>query len=421
MTILGIAISNLKQRPLKSLFILLSLAIGVGTIIAVYLILETMQTDIASQMTDYGPNILITADTGETTFSYGGIRIPGIKYGAAELTVENAQALEDLRSGAMIRALVPKLLGSATVTGIEVIVAGTDIHREFAIKPWLRTIDYLAKIQKMTQKTTGGSSAGGAAMGGEKLDLNRADHSAITLVKGEVLLGADAAYELNLFPSNRFLINQQEFKVKAVLEKNGTAEDGHILMNLEEAQELFGTPGQLTAIELAADYTLGSEAELLSEISRVLPEAKVTSLLKPMQDRGEITSQLAYFGFAAAAVILLGGMLAAGISMTSSVRERTREIGVFRAIGFRRSFIRKIIFLEGIMLSLAGGLLGSIVGTITAGAAIPMLSDVTVTMPWRVDVLLGGLLLALLIGSAASVYPANQAANLDPAEALRFI
>ena len=104
--------------------------------------------------------------------------------------------------------------------------------------------------------------------------------------------------------------------------------------------------------------------------------------------------------------------------MTSSVAERTNEIGLFRAVGLRKSFIRGVILLEGTILSLTGGLLGYVVGNLAAQGFMPVLTDTTNSVFWRLDYLGAALLLAALLGALASIYPAQRAANLDPAEAL---
>lgn len=416
MTIFQIALRNLMQRKVKSIFVMLGLAIGIATIVSIYSVLETMKLDIKSQMTDYGANILITADTGELTFSYGGITIPGLLYDVEQLTTENVSALDNLKSRSMIRAVVPKLLGMVVADGNEVIVAGSDLQSEFSIKPWLRIVNILAE----TEETSSGTDSP-AAMGGEKLNLSREDYKNIELGEAEIILGAGVAYTLGIFPSNRLMLNGQEFVVKEILEKNGTAEDDQILMNLSVAQRLLGYSNEITTIELAADYTNGSEEELLEEIRNLLPHAKVTSLRKAMLDRDEVVSRLSHFGISISIFILLAGMLAAGLGMNNAVRERTREIGIFRAIGFHRSMIRKIIFLEGIMLSLLGGLVGYLLGTALARIVIPMLSTTDLTASWRMDILVISILLSMVTGTIASMYPASQAANLDPAEALRFI
>lgn len=415
MTILQIAISNIRQRKMKSILVMLGLALGIATIVSVYSVLETMKAEMTRQMDDYGANILITADTGEITYSYGGISVPGVLYDR-QLTEKDLSDISTLKSRHMIRAIVPKLLGTVSVYGNEIIIAGTDIKSEFSIKPWLRTVDFLAGSK---ETASGGDT--GSAMGGDKLDLNREDYTRIELNDSEVILGSSVAYTLGLFPSNRLVINGKEYTIKAILEKNGAAEDNQVLMNLGSAQEVLGHFDEITTIELSADYTLGSEEEIIREIQEMLPEAKVTSLLRAIRDRDEITTRIAYFGFSVSVFILLCGMLVAGLGMTSAIRDRTREIGILRAIGFRKSDIRQIIFLEGIMISAAGGLFGFVTGTVLARVLIPMITAAELAVPWRLESFAGAILIALATGMLASVYPARQAANLDPAESLRYI
>lgn len=415
MTILQIAISNLRQRKMKSILVMLGLALGIATIVSVYSVLETMKAEMTRQMDDYGANILITADTGEITYSYGGISVSGVLYDK-QLAKKDLSGIDNLKSRHMIRAVVPKLLGIVTVAGNEIIIAGTDIKSEFSIKPWLRTVDFLAGT-----KETESSGDAGSAMGGDKLNLDREVQSRIELNDSEVILGSAVAYTLGLFPSNRIVINGKEYTVKAILEKNGATEDNQVLMNLASAQEVLGHLDEITTIELSADYTLGSEEELIKEIQETMPEAKVTSLLRAIRDRDEITTKIAYFGFSVSAFILVCGMLVAGLGMTSSIRDRTREIGILRAIGLRKAYIRQIIFLEGLMISAAGGLVGFASGTLLARILVPMITEAELYVPWRLESFTGSILIALAIGTLASVYPAQQAANLDPAESLRYI
>jgi len=419
MTFVQIALSNLRRRKVKTLFIMMGLAIGLATIVSVYSVLEALKTEMNRQMAEYGANILITANTGELAFSYGGISIPGVLFDVEHLSMEDVSAIDILQARSMVRTVVPKLLGVLPVSGIEVIIAGSNLQEEFSIKPWLRMNDLLAKANQAKISTPG--SSGGSAMGGAKLDLSREDHTRIALAENEVILGAGVAYTLGLFPSNSLMINGQDFMVKAILEKNGAAEDNQVLMNLDTAQQLMGLSDEVTTIELAADYSVGSEEELLTELRVILPHAKVTSLRKVMLDREEIVTRLTYFGVSVSILVLLVGMLAASLGLSAAVRERTREIGIFRAIGFRKSHIRKIILMEGLVLSLIGGLVGFAIGTTLAKAVAPFLADTALLVPWRLDILAATIALAIVIGIISSLYPAQQAARLDPAEALRFI
>ena len=415
MTAWHIAWNDLSQRKIRSLCVMLGLAVGIALIVSVFTLLQTMKAEMAVQLTDYGPNMVIEGDAGEIKFSYGGITLQGVMLGTEKLTLQSAQALESMTDQPMIRTVVPKLLGTVTTFGQEIIVSGSNIQREFSIKPWLRIVDFLAKTK---QVEVPGSAP--VAMGGEKLQLEREDPAKLKLEPFEVILGADVAYELGLFPTNRFLINDQEFVIKAILEKNGTAEDQYVMMDLKDAQTVLGSGDELSQIELAVDHSLGSEVDLVKQIRTIIPQARITSQSKALVDREGVLSGLSFFGTAVSAFVLLAAALATSIAMTASVSERTSEIGLFRAVGLRRSFIRGVILLEGAILSLTGGLLGYITGNLAAGAFMPALSDSAKTDFWRLDFLAAALILALVLGAAASFYPAQRAANLDPAEALRI-
>ena len=188
-----------------------------------------------------------------------------------------------------------------------------------------------------------------------------------------------------------------------------------------DAQKVLGYGNEITTIELAADYSVVSEEVLMGQIKEIMPEAKITSLLRTMRDRNEVSNLLNYFGFSVSLFILVSGMLVSGIGMSSGVHDQTREIGIYRAIGFRKSFIRELIFFEGIILSLVGGIIGFISGTILAQVAISVLSDTKIIVHWKWEVFVWAMILALFIGTVSSVYPAQQAAKLDTNDSLRSI
>lgn len=430
MNFVQIAFSNLHRRKAKAIFVMLGLAIGITTIVSVYSVIAAMKAEITRQMGEYGANILITADQGELAISYGGISIPDVLFDVGHLTGEDVAAIDRIQSRPMVKAVVPKLLGMVTVLGNEVVLAGSDLQSEFRIKPWLRITNPLARFPDKGKPASAGAATGANAgtkagassdasgMGGDKLDLAREDFTRIDLADTEVILGSAVAYTLGVFPSNVIEINGQPFVVKAILEKNGTTDDNQMRMNLAAAQQLLDLADEVTTIELAVDYAAGSEDALLEQIQTMLPDAKVASLRKVMLDRDEILTRLTHFGVAVSILVLLVGILASGIGMAAAVRERTREIGIFRAIGFRKAHIGKIILLEGCVLSLVGGLVGYLAGTLLARTAMPLLAGLALPVPWSPVVLTAAVLLGILVGILASLYPAQLAASLDPAEAL---
>ena len=114
-------------------------------------------------------------------------------------------------------------------------------------------------------------------------------------------------------------------------------------------------------------------------------------------------------------------LLAAGIGimniMLVSVTERTREIGVRKAIGARRDDIVKQFLFEAVFLSEVGGLAGILFG-VAGGNGVALWFDIAMVFPWAWA--LTGLIVCSLIGIGFGWYPARKAATLDPIEALRY-
>jgi putative ABC transport system permease protein len=108
--------------------------------------------------------------------------------------------------------------------------------------------------------------------------------------------------------------------------------------------------------------------------------------------------------------------------MMGSVNERTLEIGVFRAIGFRKSHIMRIILLEAALVSLLAGLLGYAVGMGSARLTLPFMAESSnARLVWDTGVAFGSVGLAVILGLLASLYPALHASKMDPTEALRAL
>jgi putative ABC transport system permease protein len=107
--------------------------------------------------------------------------------------------------------------------------------------------------------------------------------------------------------------------------------------------------------------------------------------------------------------------------MMGAVNERTREIGIFRAIGFRRGHVMQIILLEAIVVGFLGGFLGFVIGNLIAWAVLPLVIPNGTFA--GVNLSLGGLaiLLSIALSLLASLYPARKGSSLDPSEALRAL
>jgi len=137
--------------------------------------------------------------------------------------------------------------------------------------------------------------------------------------------------------------------------------------------------------------------------------------------RSETVERLTRFSAVVSAVVLVIGALMIFTTMTGSVIERTKEIGVLRAIGFRRAHIIKGLLIEVSVIGLLGGLLGWGVGLLASWMALPYFSETRI--PFELKPVLGIVAVAagLIIGSISSFYPIVRASRLDPSEAVRYV
>jgi putative ABC transport system permease protein len=108
------------------------------------------------------------------------------------------------------------------------------------------------------------------------------------------------------------------------------------------------------------------------------------------------------------------------ITVMGSVNERTHEIGVFRAIGYRRVHITRLILIEALIASLIAGVLGYLAGMGVTYAVLPLVAH-RAEVAWAPLLGLGAIALAVAIGALASLYPALHAGRMDPTEALRAL
>lgn len=400
--------------------VLLGLSIGIATIVSVYSVVEAMRRELTKNVSEFGVNVIVTPSSGGLTFSYGGITLPEIMYDVEQLTTDDLNQFENIKSRDMIRVIAPKLIGVEKVNDNDkIIVVGANIQEEFLIKPWLRIRD-MERANYMEQDNQKALSNEGK-MDFEALDLRRQDIETLNILDNQVIIGGSLSKMLNVKEGEQLRVGQYDMEVYGVLEESGSTEDGQILMNLPMAQKLFERQNEITVVEMAVDYSSGSEEVMLSEINEIIPHANVSSLRQEALRRDEVLFALVRFGITISLVVLLIGMLVVGITMANSVRERTREIGIFRAIGFRKTHIFKMIMIEGIAISIGGGILGFVIGVFMARYAGTFLTDMQLSVPFRVDILITSIGLAIIIGVISSLYPSYQASKQDPVEALRFI
>jgi putative ABC transport system permease protein len=161
---------------------------------------------------------------------------------------------------------------------------------------------------------------------------------------------------------------------------------------------------------------------MVKQISEVLLAAKVMAIQQVVKGRMETLSHFKKFSYGVSAVVLLIGGLVVLVTMMGGIRERTEEIGIFRATGFRKKHIMRIIFLEAGILSGLAGMLGYFLGLGVTSVALRLFAEGhTASSPFDIKLFLLAFVLAISMGLLSTIYPALMAARLDPNEALRAL
>ena len=242
------------------------------------------------------------------------------------------------------------------------------------------------------------------------------------------VLGAKLKHEL--FGSanplgTRLRIAGERFRVIGVMAPKGqflgTDLDDSVFIPAARALAMTNRAG-LQEINLAYQEGL-SPARLAADVRALLGARHGREDFTVITQEDMLRSLSKILDVLTAAVGALGGisLLVGGVGivtiMTIAVTERTGEIALLVALGANRSTVLWMFLVEAVLLSLAGGLLGLVVGGGLAGLAGLLLPGLPVAMPWRFVVVAE--LLAAAIGLVAGVMPARRASRLDPIEALR--
>ena len=233
----------------------------------------------------------------------------------------------------------------------------------------------------------------------------------------------------------RILVKGYGFTIIGLLEEEGgigssLSTDRSVLIPLPMAN-ILGNDKQLnytitvgvknpTQIEALMGEATGLMRIIRGDKLTQKPSFEVSSSDSLSSSLGDITVKLRIGGFGIGLLTLLGASIGLMNIMLVSVTERTREIGIRKAIGASTKHIRRQFLIEAIVICLFGGLFGIFLG-ITLGNIVAKFignAEAQFIIPWLWMII--GIVICIIVGLAAGVYPAYKASNLDPVESLRY-
>ena len=397
-----VALGALRANKLRSLLTMLGIVIGVAAVIAVVALGKGAQKQVNDRIAALGTTLLTVMPGQAMQF---GIRTGG---GGARLTIRDATALKD--RGEYIAAVQPEMSGQLQVQYLNkntsTTITGVTANYPEVRKYELQTGRFFTNAEDQTRQRV--------AVVGPTVVEN------LGLQSPEAIVG------------ETIRIRGIQFTVVGVLKSKGQANafqnpDDQVLIPITTARfRVLGTD-RIRAISVLAP----SEEEIpqtMADIQKILrrehrlrsgkdDDFQIRNQSDFLNTLGETTQVFSLLLAGIAAVSLLVGGIGIMNIMLVSVTERTREIGIRKALGATKLNILFQFLIEAVVLCLLGGMVGIGVG---AGGAMIF----TRTMGWHTDVGLSSVAIAFgfsaFVGVVFGVYPARRAAALDPIVALRY-
>jgi putative ABC transport system permease protein len=400
------AMESINSNKLRSGLTVLGIVIGVAAVIAMLAVGNGAQASITGSINQVGTNLLFVFSGSSNNTN---VRNP------RPLTISDANALLDPYAAPHVQAVAPVVQGSGNV--------------DFAGEAKNTTI---IGVTSSYQQVRNISLLEGSFIN-EEQDLGRASVAVIGVDVADKLFG-----HRDGLIGETIRLEGQPFRVVGVLSPQGGSsfgsEDNQVLVPLSTAQARLvrrNNPERVDVVYVqATDFQSVTEAS--DEISQILRTRHRTpvgeddftvftqeSILNTVQS---VTGVLTIFLGGIAAISLLVGGIGIMNIMLVSVTERTREIGLRKALGARKRDILVQFLAESSLLSLIGGLVGILFGWfiayIVGRVAVATGNDFTPLV--SLNAVLMATLFSAAVGLFFGIYPANRAAKLEPVEALRY-
>ena len=407
----NIAISFLREGRVQSLMITLGVAIGVAVIIFITALIQGLQTNLIDSTLGSQAHIRLVspdevnliAPPADDTLQL----IQEDKRPQRLRSINNWQQITDtLDQLPLLTAVSPNVSGPGFVRRGEalesVILVGTDLERYQKIIP---LDEYLISGELRV-------GADNVLIGSELAkDLGVQVGSKLRLDTGQ---NSSNSNDSNNLSSNSAVVNIAGIFELGVRELDAR----YVYLDLKQAQSLLSLPGGITVIDLTVEDIFQAE-EIAAQVGR-LTSLQADSWIKTnAQLLNGLTAQSLSSNMI---VVFVAISVAFGIAsvLSVSVVQRTREIGILRAMGATRQQILRIFLIQGAIFGLLGSIVGSGVSYIlvwsfnTFGPSI-------FTIPISINLILITMSLATLTGVIAAAIPAQRAAALDPVVAIRYV
>jgi len=407
-TVLSMAWENMKQRKLRTTLTTLGVIIGITAILAVTSLGEGFRTMVTEQIEYFELNVVMVMPIGRETY----------------LTSEDAENISQMINEVVIATpVMQKMMPTGLYSGEKnatALLLGVNFTEFEIVYPERLVFDEGG----LPQPIENGTIVLGYSVAHPK--------------NGEVFARVGDEVRVEIYVGGLPPIRNYNFTVAGTLKESGAGTlisiDNMVLIPLNTAKEIYKTDYDMMFVKLVDQEYSERVAEEIKDMLQKPVTALAPSVM--VQRAGNILDMVEIFLVGIAGIALLVAGVGIMNIMTVSVMERTREIGILKAIGAKNRNILSMFLAEAALIGLTGGLLGIPTGYglahflsyalstirpqssngLIQGGGMSLTITPVLSLPWVVGALVFGIVVSLLF----ALYPARKAAKLDPVEALRY-
>lgn len=397
MSYLKLILKNPFRNKTRGILAVVGIAIGIMVIVALGMVTGGLKMSTTSTLKAGAAEINVM-QTGSGDFGSGKIN---------ETRVTDLQNISGVKETAgLLKATNTSTSGSSASTGSTGTSAGTGTASSGSGGPG----------------SFGGLSVTG--MNPDKLSLAGIENVTGSLYasssENEVIIGKTASTNLNKSVGDTINLFGKDFTITGIFETGSFMTDGGIFMSLTTLQNLTSSNGTVSTIAVKLNENANA-TEVSKSIETAYPNELSTTTAEAMASR--MNSALSTIDTATWAIsllaIIIGGV---GVinTMIMSVFERTREIGVLKAVGWKERRILGMILGESIVLTLIAAVVGTIIAVVGVVVLLTFYAGGTIQPSFAPEIFLEAFVVAFVVGIIGGLYPAYRASRLSPTEALRY-
>lgn len=408
------AFEMVLNSKIRSWLTILGIVIGVGAVISIMSLGSSMQTTITRQLDDLGSDIItLTAGQQRATTFFSGRTMPGGGGGGGRNIITTSNAVDD----AELNLKDVQILRS--IAGISLIDTNIRDNVKVSYLDKSGTVSLTGVDQSIWSRITRLKVKEGRL-------LDPADSNVI-VIGGRL---AESYFDSPIRINQMLTIEDNSFRVVGIIDDSST----NIFMPIQMAYQILDNKENnvydTIIIKVNDVNKLNETLNIIEErliISRMVnkdnKDFSLTTNVETQQTRNEMMDAMKTFLLAIAAVSLIVGAVGIANTMYTSVLEKTKEIGIMKAIGARNSDILTIFIFNSAIIGLIGGILGIFFGMILSNF-LPLLTGNIRFLSGEINISSESIILALfvsiIIGTLSGLFPAYKASKLKPIDALRF-